>query len=378
MFEEIIIKHRQKLAQSIGTNKRFVALSEILANNLVDETYKTYFNAEVNSWIYEEQIRRETNPLFDFRNDKIKLQLEEFDKTLFQIARFDRPTLTASIESAVTTRLNYLIRPRTTLKWFVFRGEPTKPYIEIIKRLSFFNGYDYLISGFVTYVNDNNLIASERDLLSVLEFTDIIEKIDNKVLYALQPEEFVDFLMPMVAFFNPDKPSVDKTTLFPIEALIIFLDDKGIEPLKNRLEELLLNKDIKEINGEMFIKEIYGLLTEIERDPDTYRKNFEENFGIEPPNVAEQSDTIDANDESKTNEVEMNISELEEILDDKIDDGSEDDLEAKIHEGYREMMELNKELAEISRTLNKMKSRVPETGNNKSKDDDKNKDDEKK
>ncbi len=378
MFEEIIIKHRQKLAQSIGTNKRFVALSEILANNLVDETYKTYFNAEVNSWIYEEQIRRETNPLFDFRNDKIKLQLEEFDKTLFQIARFDRPTLTASIESAVTTRLNYLIRPRTTLKWFVFRGEPTKPYIEIIKRLSFFNGYDYLISGFVTYVNDNNLIASERDLLSVLEFTDIIEKIDNKVLYALQPEEFVDFLMPMVAFFNPDKPSVDKTTLFPIEALIIFLDDKGIEPLKNRLEELLLNKDIKEINGEMFIKEIYGLLTEIERDPDTYRKNFEENFGIEPPNVDEQSDTIDANDESKTDEVEMNISELEEILDDKIDDGSEDDLEAKIHEGYREMMELNKELAEISRTLNKMKSRVPETGNNKSKDDDKNKDDEKK
>ncbi len=350
MFEEIIITQKQKLAQTIGINKRFVNLDEILKNSNIDEYYKTYFNAEVNSWIYEEQIRRETNPLFDFKSVQIKLHLDELDDILFQIARFDRPTIRTTIDAAVTTRLNFLIRPRTTLKWFVFRGEPTKAYLEIVKRLSFLKGYDYLIAGFIEYVNENKLIESERDLFSLLEFSNIIEKIDNDFLFSLLPEEFIDLLMPLIRFFNPVQPTVDDKTLFPIESLIIFLDDKGIEPLKNKLEVLLLNQNIKQINGEMFLKQILELLKDIEQNPELYQPSGSNIKTNEDENVNVNDTTIDDDFNS------ILPPELQELLDDDNENVSELNEDVELNKSYREMMELSNELSSISKALNKMKS----------------------
>jgi hypothetical protein len=351
MFEEIIINHKQKLSQTIGINKRFVTLDEILKNSFISESFKTYFNAEVNSWIYEEQIRRETNPMFDFKSDKIKLQLQELDKILYQIARFDRPTLKATIEAAVTTRINFLIRPRTTLKWFVFRGEPTKAYLEIVKRLSFLKGYDYLISGFIEYVNENKLLESERDLFSVLEFANIIEKLDNDYLFSLQPEEFIELLMPLVRFFNPDAHEVDNNSMFPIEALIIFLDDKGIEPLKNKLEGLMLNENIKQINGEMFLKQILDLLTDIEKNPGLYQP-----AGVDTQTNEEYDENVIDN-EGIDDFNSLLPPELQELLDEDNEDISEINEDLELQKGYNEMIELANELSSISKALNELKSR---------------------
>jgi hypothetical protein len=358
MFEEIIITHKQKLSQFIGINKRFVGLDEILRNSFVNEYYKTYFNAEVNSWIYEEQIRRETNPLFDFKSDKIKLQLQELDNILYQIARFDRPTLKTTIDAAVATRLNFLIRPRTTLKWFVFRGEPTKAYLEIIKRLSFLNGYDYLISGFIEYINENKLLETERDLFSVLEFSNIIEKIDNDYLFSLQPEEFIRLLMPLVAFLNPDDTNVNDRTMFSIEALIIFLDDKGIEPLKNKLEELMLNENIKEINGEMFLKQIFNLLTDIEQNPGLYQPtgNFSETNEENETNVNDPLAGDDLNS--------VLPPELQELLEESDEEVKEINEDLELQTGFNEMVELANELSSISKALNELKAREEDDKNN--------------
>jgi len=320
MFDETIIYHKQKLNQKIGTAKRFTSLAEILNNSEIDKHYKAYFNAEVNWWIYEEQIRRELNNRFDYKNDKIKLQLNETDNILYQISRFDRASIKSIIASAVDLQLNYLLRPRTALKWFVFRGEPTKPYNEIIKRLSYFSGYDYLISGTIEYVNENKMLKSEKDLFSVVEFANIIEKIDNDFLFTLLPDDFFTLLMPLIKFFNPSEQNIDNSTTVPIETIIIFLDDKGIEPLRNKLEKLLLKEDIKNINCDMLNRQIEELLYEIEQNPEAFA-----------PTVT--------NDNIEKSESEIN------------EEYNEQDLKF----GYQDMMDLSNELSSISNTINELK-----------------------
>ena len=355
MFEDSLLAHKNRLSQLIGINKRYVYLSEILENPQIDDAYKTYFNAEINSRIYEEQIRRRTNPYFDFGSDKIKLQLQELDKIMFQIARFDRASLRSTIVAAVSARLNYLLRPRITLKWFVFRGEPTKAYLEIVKRLSFFKGYDYLISGFIEYVNENNLISSENDLLSSLEFSNIIEKVDNDYLFSLLPEEFIDLILPIAQFFNFNKSNIDKTTDFPIEALIIFLDDKGIDPLKNKLEDLYINKNIKLINGEMFLKQIAELLNEIEQNPEMYQPTAS---GLNE-NAKTQND-LNSDLHNLTDTI-LPPSEFDAILDETGYEKKDIDEAYELNKGYREMMDLANELTAISNALNEMKGQEEKT-----------------
>jgi hypothetical protein len=266
--------------------------------------------------------------------------------------------LKTTIDAAVATRLNFLIRPRTTLKWFVFRGEPTKAYLEIIKRLSFLNGYDYLISGFIEYINENKLLETERDLFSVLEFSNIIEKIDNDYLFSLQPEEFIRLLMPLVAFLNPDDTNVNDRTMFSIEALIIFLDDKGIEPLKNKLEELMLNENIKEINGEMFLKQIFNLLTDIEQNPGLYQPtgNFSETNEENETNVNDPLAGDDLNS--------VLPPELQELLEESDEEVKEINEDLELQTGFNEMVELANELSSISKALNELKAREEDDKNN--------------
>ena len=318
MFDDIIIFHKQRLSQLIGTNKRYTFLTELLNNNQIDENYKAYFNAEVNWWIYEEQLRRNNNPLFDFSDNSMMTMLEEYDRNLYRKARFDRPTIKSVLNSAVTSRLNFLLRPRIALKWFVFRGEPTKPYYEIVKRLGYFREYSYLIDGFVEYVSENKFIKSENDLFSVIEFSGIIEKVDTDYLFTLRPEQFVELIYPMVAYLNPNDDIINLNTEFPIEALIIYLDDKGIEPLKASVEHLLIKKSIRNINGEIFLKLIYELLSEIESSPSLMQSA--------------------GNDEK---------SPLSSGVNEPLDE---------LNKGYRELMDMTDELSALDKAIKDMKT----------------------
>lgn len=323
MFDKFILEHIQKLSQQIGTEKRYVNLVDLLNNSELDNAYKTYFNAEVNWWIYEEQTRRHNEPNFDYNNADVAKKLSELDTLLHSVARFDRITLKTLIRFAVNTRLNYLVRPRTALKWFVFRGEPTKPYNEIIKRLSYFDDYDYLIKEFIEYVNENNYLKSDRALFSVVEFSNIIEHIDNSYMFTLLPEEFIQLLYPIFKFFNPDTEVINFDTSVPMEAVIIFFDDKGIEALKLKLESMLLNSGTDTITGNTLLEVIYELLKVMESDSEHTITHYE---GTE-------------------------MMKSEEVLSQE----QVDEIAGEINLGYREMLNLSNEIADINNKIKQIK-----------------------
>ena len=311
MFENYIETQRLELSKQINTAKRFVPLSDILINPEINAAYKSYLNAEVEWWIYEEQIQRRTNINFDFENEKLKSILDKLDEQMFLAARFDKPGIKTIIDSAIQTRLNFLLRPRTALKWFVFRGEPTKPFHEIIKRMNYLIDYDYLLSGFINYINENRFIRNFDDIFSVIEFERIVESVDNDYIFALSPEQFLELLFPINSFFNPEDEKSGKFKI-PVEALIIFLDDKGIEPLVNLLKDMLINDNTEFISSDDFLNIIYKLLNDSETEqkhenilPVEKEELMHENIG--EPDTGE-SDYEELNDKLK------GIGELSDLL----------------------------------------------------------------
>jgi hypothetical protein len=212
-------------------------------------------------WIYEEQLARKENPNFDLSHQSLKDFFDELDKLYFELARFDIPHLKMLSEQCVSTIANYLVRPRTTLSWFIFRGEPTKTIKEITLRLDYFHHYSYIKDGFYQWLNSNNIDQSSDSLLSISEFKRIIEQADNQVIFNYTIEQFIELIEPIFEFYCDNytyEPSI------PVETLILFLDDKGIHPISERLANDSKKNNIHTINKPFLKQYILDLLLEFE------------------------------------------------------------------------------------------------------------------
>lgn len=246
MFEQEAERVRKKLKQLVATPQPYVALHDILDNTQVHPAYRAYFRAEVDWWIHEERAIRSSNPRFETSHADCVAALKRVDELYVAHARFDHEELASTIDAAVKTRLNLLCRPRTTLKWFVYRGEPTRTMQEILLRLGYLHDHRYLVDGIRQWALARGAEASTYELLSVVEFERIVEKIDNDYILDLSQRDFVALLDPLYDFFaeaNPDLPP----ECVPTEAIVIYLDDKGAIPISQALERLLYREQLTHV-----------------------------------------------------------------------------------------------------------------------------------
>ncbi|HRK04955.1 MAG TPA: hypothetical protein PLW14_07650 [Chlorobiota bacterium] len=263
MFEKELERTRKNLRTVLATSQPYLPLRSILENENVGAAYRVYFRSEVDWWVHEERAIRMSNPRFDTTDPAFRTTLSQLEELYVGFARFDHEELHATIDAAVKTRLNYLCRPRTTLKWFVFRGEPTKPVHEVVLRLRYFNDYRYLIDGFLAWARSRGTSASAYEILSVVEFERIIEKVDNDAILDLSQEQFVDLLEPLYRFFADADPDLPPATV-PTEAVIIFLDDKGAIPISQALERALYREELRYLTRSRLIDIINDVIAQIE------------------------------------------------------------------------------------------------------------------
>lgn len=264
MFEEYINKNEERLLGAINTSRGFLFLREIIKNAAIDSATKAYFAAEVEWWIYEEQLARKANRNFDLNDPDLQSSLFELDAFYRQNAKFNIDDLKETFSSAVRARLNFLVRPRTALTWFVFRGEQTKPFGEIMKRLEYFSEYKYFYDGMLRWAETNNFGKNSVELLPVNDFRNIIESIDNEAIYDLTPEEFIELMSPLFEFFNIE---TDGEPVLPTEAVAVYMDDKQVMPISQRFKEMLIEEGIRFVDKKLFIDTIYQMIDEIE-NPD--------------------------------------------------------------------------------------------------------------
>lgn len=244
MFEKELDRARKQLKLLLDTRQPSISLPAILANEKLHPAYRAFFKAEVEWWLHEEQAIRTSNPRFDTSADSVRASVTKLDALYFENARFDHEELNATIEAAVKTRLNFLLRPRTTLKWFVYRGEPTKPLNEVLLRLNYLTDHAYLVDGIRQWAKSRPADTSTYEILSVVEFDRIVEKTDNDAILDLSQDDFIQLLDGIYEFFadaDPDSPPES----VPTEAVIIYLDDKGAVPISQSLERLLYREELR-------------------------------------------------------------------------------------------------------------------------------------
>ncbi|MCU0331181.1 MAG: hypothetical protein MUC47_09450 [Candidatus Kapabacteria bacterium] len=265
MFEQEAERVRKKLKQLVATPQPYVALHDILDNTQVHPAYRAYFRAEVDWWIHEERAIRSSNPRFETSHVDCVAALQRVDELYVAHARFDHEELGSTIDAAVKTRLNLLCRPRTTLKWFVYRGEPTRTMQEILLRLGYLYDHRYLVDGIRQWAHGRGADASSYELLSVVEFERIVEKIDNDFILDLSQRDFVALLDPLYDFFAEANPDVPPECV-PTEAIIIYLDDKGAIPISQALERLLYREQLTHVTRTKLLAVINDVLDVMDAD----------------------------------------------------------------------------------------------------------------
>ncbi len=263
MFESDIERNKIRLLELVNSTHSPVYLNEILSRASIDYAYKQYFEAEFGWWLYEEQTLRQTNPNLDLQDPETQAILHSLDNQYRKCARFDREQLILIVDAAVKSVLNYRLRPRTTLKWFVYRGEPTKPIYEVYLRMRYFADYRYLHEGFNQWLLKRGLRYDSLEIISVLEFERIIKKIDDDTILELSPSQFVELISPINTFFADHAVDIQSQTI-PIEALIIFLDDKEVYIIAQKLERMLYQDGIRHITKDMFLRAVDEVLAEVE------------------------------------------------------------------------------------------------------------------
>ncbi len=266
MFESEIRIEVDRLRAALDTGQPFLSLEEILTHPDIDDAYKQFFHAEVEWWIYQQQVERSHSPYFDFQRPEFQPVLEQYDALCRQFARFDQRTQREVTELAVKVRCNFLLRPQATLRWFVFRGEPTQPAAVIFLRLQYFADYPYLIDGVYQAVAER--AATPNQLLSALDFERIVQQVEQEELFDYTPSQFLELLVPMEHFFQTIYQTAGRQgiTGIPIAALIIFLHDKSIYPIAEKLQEIAEQQHREFISREEFRYVIQAVLEQVEQE----------------------------------------------------------------------------------------------------------------
>ncbi len=213
-----------------------ISIDELLECPDLPDVYRTMITAERDLWIFKEKMRFEANPFFDFYS-KTNLCFE-FESLLKQISIVPFDNLHSFIESFVKLRLNFLCRPRTTLKYFIFRESLTVSYDQFLKYLAYFSDYDYLYQSFYDFVAKET--ENGKTTISIYELENYLEHFDNTFVLNLDENEFVNLLEPIFQFFSDDTNIVKA----PADAMIMFFLDKKLNYLAYLIETHHKNKEI--------------------------------------------------------------------------------------------------------------------------------------
>ncbi len=266
MFEAEIERTKIRLADLLlPRSGGGVYLADVLDHTELDRAYKEFFRAEVEWQLYQDRIQRQLNLPLDANDPLFRRVWGQVEDYVRRHAWFERKHAVSLFDQAVKSVLNYRVRPRVTLKWFVYRGEPTKPVCEILLRLQYFADYSYLRTGFEQWMRDRGLERTSTHIMPIFEFERLVKHFDDEYILELSTREFIELLDPVFAFFN-DAATPPALQTIPIEALIVFLDDKDIQVIAQKFERMLYHEGIRAVTRDAILRVVDQVLQELEQE----------------------------------------------------------------------------------------------------------------
>lgn len=262
MFEREINQTIQTLAAEVLREQTFVPLLTIVEDERIPWRFKPFFTTEVQWWLHNEALARAANKRFDYSHPEITSLLSYLEQVQFRHARFERDDFLVVLDSAVKLTFNYICRPQTTLKWYIFRGEPVKPLREVMLRFGAFGDYEYFSTVFAEWVERKQSERTTFDAISSTEFERVIRRIDDQILLSCTVEDLLELMSPFFDFI-----CADPLRGVPIDALVIYFDDKNIKKLVDHLEAYRSQGHTHILRDE-FVSVLDELLTASEGEPE--------------------------------------------------------------------------------------------------------------
>lgn len=289
MIGRFIEKKQEEIQSKFDFDGDFIYLNDIKENPDLECRLKNYLEAEIKWKIYQENVYAKSNPNFNCAGDKFDELFAKLDELRLKNARFESGSLMRLTSNFAKIYANYLTAPQNALKWFVFRGEPTKPREEILLRLDYFSDYEYLIDKLKKNIGEN-----AKDTLETLRrFEETIEEAESELAENLSPAGLADLLEPMFKFFGEGDGNA-----IPTEAVAAFVLDKGFAQLASGIKVEAENRGETALDKNAII-EIFNYIAE----------NFEE--------VVEEDDEIEIEDEAIIDDF---AAELENAMEEEFGD----------------------------------------------------------
>ena len=210
-----------------------IQLKDIL-NARLHPALKAYFKARVQQMLQQERQTEVRSKKFPYALPEIARLQEQIDLLLVHNYVFGQHDFTLMLDHAVHFEFNFLCRPQWTLLNFIFENQRRRPTSDIRQKLRYCVDYSYYSEIIKRFIDDRGLAE-----LTYEEFSDLLEKIDQEIVARHTSVELALMTRPILWFIEyaelTDKRSTSESTI-PINAAIVFFEDKKLNAIKDRLE----------------------------------------------------------------------------------------------------------------------------------------------
>jgi len=210
-----------------------VFLKKILNAN-IHPAIKAYFKAEVEKILTHERGSEYRSKKFPYSLAEVKSLEAQIDLLLVHNYHFSMQEFESILDESVHFQFNYLCRPQWTLLNFIVGDQRRVASSTIEKRLKYCIDYTYFPDLIKRYLVDHGLAEVTYE-----EFRSLIEKIDYEVVAQHSSYELAQMTRALFDFVESGKmvPQVEfEQQTLPINAAIVFFDDKHLTDIRVRLE----------------------------------------------------------------------------------------------------------------------------------------------
>lgn len=244
IFEaEIDVIRNTVRGRTIGEEET-IRLKDILAAD-IHPALKAYFKADVEHLLNDERKLEIRSNKFPYSLPEVARLHRQIDLLLVHNYQFGQHDFDQMLDHAVHFQFNFLCRPQWTLLSFMFENQRRKGASEIGRKLRYCVEYPYYTEIIGRYMEERGVAEMTYE-----EFASLLEKIDREIIAEHSSVELALMARPMLRFIQagqPHRPAGGAEPRIPINAAIVFFEDKKLSDIKERLERERDLNDIGEI-----------------------------------------------------------------------------------------------------------------------------------
>jgi hypothetical protein len=219
-------------SRTIGEGES-ITLRAILMSR-IHPAIKAYFKAEVERNLEQERQLESRSKKFPYSiPELVSLQHQE-DLLLMVHYQFNQHEFDTLLDQAVHFTFNFLCRPQFTLVEFLFENQRHMSIASIEKKLNYCADYDYYAILLKRYFADRGLTE-----ISYEEFKSLLKKIDAEIVARHSSRELANMTKAIMGFVEAVRDGSEiqgSSKTLPINAAIVFFEDKDLTEIKLRLE----------------------------------------------------------------------------------------------------------------------------------------------